>query len=179
MNLSSAISDFSPITLKEMDGVKLMSRTDTKFAFRINQLEPLLNRMQAFYKVLEVNKKRVQDYNSLYFDTKDRKFYIDHHNSRVNRNKVRFREYVGSELTFLEIKLKNNKGKTIKKRVQVPKISNKLSEEQKSFVEQMIGGKLEVSAKQWISFSRITFVHKKQKERVVVCHDHLVKKFKV
>ena len=57
-----------------MDGVKLMKRTDTKFAFRLNQLESLLKKMQAYYKVLEVNKERIQAYNSLYFDTNDRKF---------------------------------------------------------------------------------------------------------
>ena len=60
--------------------------------------------------------KLIHDYKSLYYDTEDWKFYLDHHNGRVNRNKIRFREYVGSKLTFLEIKLKNNKGKTIKKR---------------------------------------------------------------
>lgn len=151
-----------------MDGVKLMDRTDTKFAFRLNQLEPFLKKMQAFYKVLEVNKERIQAYNSLYFDTNDRKFYIDHHNSRVNRNKIRFREYVGSGLTFLEVKLKNNKGKTIKKRVKVPKISSQLSAKQKAFIEKIIGRNLEVSAKQWIRFSRITFVHKEQKERLTI-----------
>ena len=61
-----------------MDGVKLMNRTDTKFAFHINKLESLLAKMREFYKVLEVNKERIQSYNSLYFDTNDRKFYIDH-----------------------------------------------------------------------------------------------------
>ena len=151
-----------------MDGVKLMKRTDTKFAFRLNQLESLLKKMQAYYKVLEVNKERIQAYNSLYFDTNDRKFYIDHHNSRVNRNKIRFREYIGSGLTFLEVKLKNNKGKTIKKRVMVPKISSQLSAEQKAFIEKIIGRNLEVSAKQSIRFSRITFVHKEQKERLTI-----------
>ena len=168
MNLLSTILGFSPITLKEMDEVKLMNRTDTKFIFQINQLEPLLSRMHMFYKVMEVNKERIQAYNSLYFDTNDRKFYIDHHNSRVNRNKIRFREYLGSGLTFLEVKHKSNKGKTIKKRLRVPKISMQLSAEQNIFVEKIIGEKLEVSSMQWISFSRITFVHKKQKERLTI-----------
>ena len=151
-----------------MDEVKLMNRTDTKFAFRVNNLEELLEKMQVFYKVLEVNGERIQTYKSLYFDTEDRKFYIDHHNSRVNRNKIRFREYVGSGLTFLEIKLKNNKGKTIKKRMRAAKISEKLSSEQKEYIEKIIGKKLEVSAKQWINFSRLTFVHKTQKERLTI-----------
>ena len=151
-----------------MGEVKLMNRTDTKFVFRVINLEKLLEKMQAFYKVLEVNDERIQTYKSLYFDTEDRKFYIDHHNSRVNRNKIRFREYVGSGLTFLEIKLKNNKGKTIKKRMRAAKISEKLSSEQKEYIEKIIGKKLEVSAKQWINFSRLTFVHKTQKERLTI-----------
>jgi len=162
------LSDFTPISLSEMGEVKLMNRTDTKFVFRVINLEKLLEKMQTFYKVLEVNDERIQTYKSLYFDTEDRKFYIDHHNSRVNRNKIRFREYVGSGLTFLEIKLKNNKGKTIKKRMRAAKISEKLSSEQKEYIEKIIGKKLEVSAKQWINFSRLTFVHKTQKERLTI-----------
>ena len=67
--------------------------------------------------ILQIDGKRKHDYKSLYFDTEDRKFYNDHHNQRVNRYKVRYREYVDSGLVFLEIKCKNNKGKTIKKRL--------------------------------------------------------------
>ena len=102
--ISKITASFSPIKLAEMDNVKLMSRSDTKFAFKFSKLPELLNQMMPFYKVLEINGKFIHDYKSLYFDTDDRKFYLDHHNGRVNRNKVRFREYVGSDLTFLEIK---------------------------------------------------------------------------
>jgi hypothetical protein len=168
VNSLNIISDFIPISLSEMDEVKLMNRTDTKFAFRVSKLKNLLKKIQTFYKVLEVNNERIQTYNSLYFDTEDRKFYIDHHNRRVNRNKIRFREYVGSSLTFLEVKLKNNKGKTIKKRMEVANISEKLSSKQKEYIEKIIGKELEVSAKQWIRFSRITFVHKTKKERLTI-----------
>jgi hypothetical protein len=48
------------------------------------------------------------------------------------------------------------------------KISEKLSSEQKEYIEKIIGKKLEVSAKQWINFSRLTFVHKTQKERLTI-----------
>ena len=33
-NLSNIVSNFTSISLDEMDGVKLMNRTDTKFAFK-------------------------------------------------------------------------------------------------------------------------------------------------
>ena len=159
---------FSPINLNEMDNVKLMSRSDTKFAFQISKLPILLKEMLQFYKVLEINGKLIHDYKSLYFDTIDRKFYLDHHNGRVNRNKVRFREYVGSDLTFLEIKRKNNKGKTIKKRMKVDAINSVLSDEQQKYIHNTIGEKISLDSKQWINFSRITFVHKIHKERLTI-----------
>jgi len=167
-NLPQIVADFSPISLDEMDDVKLMSRTDTKFAFKANKMPLLLQKLLPFYRVLAIDGELIHDYKSLYYDTDNRKFYLDHHNGRVNRNKIRFREYVGSKLTFLEIKRKNNKGKTIKKRIKVDAISNELSEKQQSYIEKIIGKPMEVNAKQWINFSRITFVHKTQKERLTM-----------
>ena len=82
----------------------------------------------------------IQDYRSLYYDTVDRQFFLDHHNERVNRYKVRFREYVNSGLSFLEVKCKNNKKKTIKNRIQVDAISSDgLSEEQKQYIDTILG----------------------------------------
>ena len=167
-NLPQIVANFLPISLDEMDDVKLMSRTDTKFAFNVVKLPILLQKMIKHYRVLEIEGKRIHHYKSLYFDTEDRKFYLDHHNGRVNRNKIRFREYVGSKLTFLEIKLKNNKGKTIKKRMKVDAISKELSEKQQNYINKIIGQPMKVNAKQWINFSRITFVHKTQKERLTM-----------
>ena len=168
MNLKSELNKFETITLSEMDDVKLMSRTDTKFVFNLSRLSEFLEKLSPFYKVLLIDGNLIHDYKSLYFDTEDRKFYIEHHNRRVNRNKVRFREYVGSGLTFLEIKLKNNKGKTIKKRIKVNSISEEITEQQQKYIHKIIGYPIEVSAKQWINFSRVTFVHKTQKERLTM-----------
>lgn len=167
-NLLPIVADFSPITLNEMDGVRLMSRTDTKFVFQLSKLPALLLQLQPFYNMLTINSKVIHDYKSLYYDTEERKFYIDHHNSRVNRNKIRFREYVDSGLTFLEVKLKNNKRRTIKKRMKVDAISKELSKKHREYIEKIIGKPLQVSAKQWINFSRLTFVHKTQKERLTI-----------
>ncbi len=167
-NFFQIVSNFQPISLSEMDGVKLMSRTDTKFAFKANKLPLLIQKMTPFYRVLSIDGELVHDYKSLYFDTANRKFYLDHHNRRVNRNKIRFREYVGSGLTFLEIKLKNNKGRTIKKRIKVDAISDILTDTQQEYVEKVVGSKIDVDAKQWINFSRITFVNKRQKERLTI-----------
>ena len=168
MNLKLELNKFETITLSEMDDVKLMSRTDTKFVFNFSRLLEFLEKLSQFYRVMEIDGERLHHYKSLYFDTEDRKFYIEHHNRRVNRNKIRFREYVGSGLTFLEIKLKNNKGKTIKKRIKVDSISEEITEQQQKYIDKIVGYPIEVSAKQWINFSRVTFVHKTQKERLTM-----------
>ena len=166
--ISKYTSDFSPISLKEMDGVKLMNRTDTKFTFSVAMLPELFQQITPFYDVLEIDNKRIHEYKSLYFDTKNRKFYYDHHNERVNRHKIRFREYVDSGLTFLEVKCKNNKGKTIKKRLKVSDISTTIKSEQQDYINRIIGKKLDVYPVQWINFSRITLVHKNLKERLTL-----------
>jgi hypothetical protein len=38
INLPQIVTNFLPISLDEMDDVKLMSRTDTKFAFKANKI---------------------------------------------------------------------------------------------------------------------------------------------
>ena len=93
MNLKLELNQFETITLSEMDDVKLMSRTDTKFVFNFSRLPEFLEKLSKFYRIMEIDGERLHHYKSLYFDTEDRKFYIEHHNRRVNRNKVRFREY--------------------------------------------------------------------------------------
>src|SRR5690606_15545601 len=107
----NVLSQFRGISLEEMDRVKLMNRVDTKFAFRIELLPRLLEDLQGFYDVFEIEGTRLPSYESLYFDDDKFSFYHDHHNGKMSRFKVRFRKYVESNLHFLEIK-HNFKGRT-------------------------------------------------------------------
>ena len=50
--------------------------------------------------------------------------YLIHHDRHLVRDKVRVRTYVDSHLTFCEVKHKNNKGRTKKKRIAVEPIPN-------------------------------------------------------
>ena len=47
-DILNILNKFSPISLAEMDRVKLMNRIDTKFAFRIGLLEELLHELKSF-----------------------------------------------------------------------------------------------------------------------------------
>ena len=64
-------SNFSPISLNQMDGVKLMNRSDTKFTFGYSKLASLLEKLIPYYQLLEINGKRIHSYKSLYFDTQE------------------------------------------------------------------------------------------------------------
>ena len=125
-SLIKHLDSFDPISLSEMDDVTLMNRADTKFVFSITTLLKVIHKLSYHYRVLEIKGVRLSAYQSLYFDTDDFQFYHQHHNGKTNRNKVRYREYIDSNLSFLEVKRKNNKGKTIKKRIQVQNINESL-----------------------------------------------------
>ena len=56
---------------------------------------------------------------TLYFDTPDRQMYAEHQRGRKNRQKIRVRRYESSGVSFLEVKRKNNKGRTDKKRMEI------------------------------------------------------------
>jgi len=166
--INNILSSFEPISLSQMDEVKLMNRTDTKFIFEYSLLEKVMEEIKAFYYVLDIDGIRLNAYRSLYFDTKGFKFYFEHHNGKKNRNKVRYREYIDSGLCFLEVKKKDNKGKTIKKRTKVVNIIDSLTEEGNSFVHQIIGTDDALVPKHWNKFSRITLVNKHIKERLTI-----------
>lgn len=168
MNINQCLENFDKISLADIKSVSLMDRMDVKFAFRESKLIQLLDELSHFYNVLEVDGLKVQSYRSLYYDTVDKGFFIAHHNSRVNRNKVRFREYVGSGLVFLEVKLKNNKGKTIKNRIRVDKIPGSLSISHKDYIREVIGEELNLIPQHWVNFDRVTLVDKMNTERVTI-----------
>ena len=110
-----------PILLDEMDSIQLMNRIDTKYCTDMGTLRDVLRDADRHgYRVLEVDGIRLSPYNSMYYDTDRLGMFLDHHNRRLVRQKVRTRVYISSGQTFLEIKRKNNKGRTKKKRMEIP-----------------------------------------------------------
>lgn len=152
-----------------MDGVKLMNRTETKFAFHLSQLPIILEFLKQDYSVLEVNSNRVSRYESLYFDTDDLLLYTQHHNGRLNRYKIRQRKYVESGTSFFEVKFKNNKGRTLKNRIQ-----EELTEDLNSGIKPKFLSKHtpfsihDLKPVVWINYNRITLVNKRQAERLTI-----------
>jgi hypothetical protein len=119
--IKKELEAFDTISLREMDSVSLMDRTDMKFPLSFQDLEQLLAILPANYRVLAIAGQRVFSYRTDYFDTADMSMFNDHHNGRMNRFKIRHREYIESQLSFLEVKFKSNKGRVTKSRIEAAK----------------------------------------------------------
>jgi PIN domain nuclease of toxin-antitoxin system len=164
-----ALSHFQSISLKEMDQVKLMNRTDTKFIFNVDRLENIFGELLDKYYILEINNSQILDYRSQYFDTENFNLYLNHQNSKLNRFKIRQRKYLVSDLSFFEIKYKSNKGRTIKKRIKIKDLSESLDQNLKKYLEDNTPYSAdEFKASIINNFSRITLVHKTNKERITI-----------
>ncbi|MFR9503256.1 MAG: polyphosphate polymerase domain-containing protein [Rikenellaceae bacterium] len=116
MNIGEVIYNFEGISLSEMDAVKLMNRTDRKYWFSRELLADILEDVSQEYYILEVDGDRNLPYSTVYYDTDSDEMYNNHHRGKKNRYKVRRRNYVSTNTSFLEVKFKSNKGRTVKVR---------------------------------------------------------------
>lgn len=119
-SIAELLDRLEPITLEQMSDIRLMNRTDTKFVTTKERLVQLLELCQGKYYAQFHCGKKIAEYKTVYWDTDAHFFFMEHHNGRSPRQKVRVRTYMDSLDTFLEIKTKNNHGRTRKKRIPVP-----------------------------------------------------------
>ncbi|MBI9045897.1 MAG: polyphosphate polymerase domain-containing protein [Anaerolineaceae bacterium] len=163
------LNQFEPIALGQLGDVNLQDRVDTKYLLSANHLARLLKQVKINYQVLEVERKRLQHYQTLYFDTNDFKLYLQHHNKKLNRYKVRIRKYLDSDISKLEVKFKNNKGRTIKHRKGISEIHPVLDKESIKFIAEVTSfDPLYLEPKIWNEFLRVTLVSKTQVERLTL-----------
>ena len=180
-DISHILQTFEPISLAQMESVKLMNRIDTKYAVPMAVLPAILEAARADYYVQEIDGKRIATYDTMYYDTDTLDMYVRHHDRQLVRQKIRVRQYVDSDLTFLEIKRKNNKGRTKKKRISVPGFdisADTFGEGKRTMwsVGDFIAAKsryewAEISPHLWTKFHRITLVNKAKTERLTIDMD--------
>jgi len=163
------IKKFEPISLEEMDKVKLMNRTDTKYWFHTDHLQYLLENVQDSYYILTMFHEVALPYSTIYYDTHTNGMYTAHHNGKLNRYKIRRRNYVLSGISFLELKFKNNKGRTIKKRIRTDFGKDMFNETESAFIQDITPITTEdLRPSLTNNFSRITLVNKNFKERCTI-----------
>ena len=168
MDMTDLLSTFAPISLDEMSGVKLMNRTDTKFVTTVPMLHRLLEMAAPQYYVQEVSGKRIASYDTTYYDTTGYDMYYTHQAGHANRQKIRFRTYCISGLQFMEIKTKNNHGRTKKKRIEVGDM-DLLDAEKRAFIGKHLHYDVDTLQPALNNhFSRITLVNKAKTERLTI-----------
>ncbi len=172
MEFIETLNTYEKITLEEMDGVKLMDRTDTKYTFRQDQLKFILETIKDKYKALEINQKRLATYHTLYYDTRSLDLYMRHHNGLLNRYKIRHRTYVDSNLGFLEVKFKNNKERTIKTRIKKREVPKIFTDDAGSFLKRELPFDPDTLVPVvWVNYNRITLVSRNSPERLTIDTD--------
>ncbi|MFI3258640.1 MAG: polyphosphate polymerase domain-containing protein [Rikenellaceae bacterium] len=172
MSRSEVIARFKGISLSQMDSVKLMNRTDRKYWFNVNHLEGLLLDIVDDYYVLEIEGGRNLPYSTTYYDTWGDHMYMTHHRGKLNRFKIRRRNYVTTDSSFLEIKFKSNKGRTIKKRIPTDYRNPHFNESEGVFVADKSPYRVEELHPVLVNgFRRLMLVSKSMNERVTIDQD--------
>lgn len=175
--MDDILKTFAPITLDEMAGIRLMNRTDTKFVTTLPMLRQLLRLAADDYRVQEIGGERVSPYYTVYFDTPDHDMYWRHETGRSQRQKLRIRSYVSSRLNFLEVKTKNNHGRTQKQRVALDGFDALQPDHNITFAESIyrsfLAEHLGYDARELREcvenrFSRVTLVNRAKTERLTI-----------
>lgn len=165
------IDTFKPVSLKEIGKVHLMNRIDTKYVTTIDKIISLLKTLSRLYLIQQIDGRKNMPYYTRYYDTPDTSMFYQHQRGKKNRQKVRVRLYEGCGTPpFIEIKSKNNKGRTKKKRVAMePGSEIYLYDNFFSLFSQYDPQKLIPQIEN--HFYRITLINKEMTERITIDTD--------
>lgn len=167
--IEDILSDYDGISLKEVQKASLMRRKDRKYLFSFSQLPTILSLVKKEYRVLDINDLRSHSYLTQYYDTADLEMYAMHHRGKANRHKIRFRRYDTSDLHFLEVKKKNSKGITEKKRIRTNGMDDSILSSEEEFLQTNSPYKPDgVELILENRFNRITLVSQDQTERITL-----------
>ena len=167
-SLNIALSSFRPVCLQEICDLQLSSRFDIKYTISANKAEQFLEKLRNYYCILEIDRKRSFSYSTIYFDTDDFLFYNQHVKGKLERNKVRIRKYNDSGISFLEVKKKTNRYRTIKYRSELSS-GDLFASFAPGFVREHIPGpELTLSPVIINSFRRLTLCSQETCERITM-----------
>lgn len=118
LDLKWLIGGFDAITLDQLNQkAEMLSRIDNKYVVDRWDMERVLPDLLKEFDILEIDERRAFTYDTRYFDDAQRSAYYEHHQGLRKGFKVRVRRYADAGLCFLEVKVKGNRGMTIKHRL--------------------------------------------------------------
>lgn len=115
--LQTSIATLPALDLAQVTAAAdLQTRTDRKYLVPAEDFRALTRELNGTLAVLEIDGRRMFDYESVYFDTPTLLAYHDHAHGRRRRFKVRTRTYLDSGHCALEVKTEGGRGETVKTR---------------------------------------------------------------
>ena len=134
--IKTVLDDFTPLSLDDLNAkAAMLERLDNKYILPAIRFRPALEAFAEHFEVLEIDGKRAFTYATTYYDDPALHGYYDHHQGRRKRCKVRVRDYVDAGFSYLEVKLKDKRSVTVKKRLKLAEPENGLNEGALAFVE--------------------------------------------
>jgi VTC domain len=170
--IQKILDTFVPMQLSELESSTFMERIDTKYVFSVNRIPELLKVIDGQYKALEIKNERIFTYYNTYFDTTDREFLYEHLRGKSGRSKVRARHYTSTGVTFLEIKRKTQKKRTIKWRIENQMADNAYDSAARKFIASYLNfGPEKLSPSLKNNFKRITLASINGHEHITIDMD--------
>jgi len=171
------VETMSPIALDELDAsAALRTRVDRKYVVDWAMLEEVATGLAISHRALNIDGRRAFTYDSVYFDSPELWSYRAHIQQRRRRYKARSRRYVETDRHMFEVKLKGNRGETIKRQLPYrPDDHGRLTDEARAFLPECLratypGVELpELAPTLRTRYRRTTFAH--ASERVTIDFD--------
>jgi hypothetical protein len=141
---AEVMSHAAAVSLDQLNrDAEFQTRTDRKYVLTRANAADMAIRFSGECSVLDIDGRRSFGYETMYHDTPDRRLYLDATRRRPFRFKVRVRHYVDSDLSMLEVKTKNARGRTVKHRTSVeePQLSP-LTAAMRAYVDECVDTEL-------------------------------------
>jgi VTC domain len=174
-DLMRLVDGFEPISLPALEShAGLQARVDRKYIVAFETLERLLAELGDDYLALEIDGERLQQYDSVYFDTPTLMGYRDHLQGRRKRFKCRTRLY-GGTACFFDLKMKGSRGETVKRRLSLPASAHgSLTAGASTFLKRELLHEYGAAAPTELvptlhnSFARLALTHARREERLTI-----------
>jgi hypothetical protein len=174
-DLLGHMAGLDPVSLEEVEArACLQMRVDRKYIVSYGTLERLFSGLGEAYLALEIDGQRLQEYDSVYFDTPELMGYTNHLQGRRKRFKCRTRLY-GASACFFDVKLKGRRGETVKSRLALsPTEHGSLTSQASGFLKKELLSEYGHAAPAELvpilqtSFDRLTLMHPLRPERLTV-----------
>jgi VTC domain len=179
LGMAWLLDSFDPISLDDLNlKAEMMSRIDNKYIVGRAALQQVIPHLLDRFDILDIGGKRAFAYDTRYFDDAQHSAYYEHHQGIRKGFKVRTRRYLDAGLCYLEVKVKGQRGMTMKNRIaHDPAASGCLTPEAREYAQSTYAehyGKPFRYDLQWtldVRYKRVTLVAKDGGERMTIDTD--------